>query len=331
MRRTSFPRILPFAFLLWVLPTALLAAQQGGQSASESGIFLLLPMGAQGVALGRAMTALPGAESVFWNPAGLGELDDGRILLYRGEYVVGEAIAASGLFSRPGIGAVGVTYDLLNVGEQDLKDEQDNVLGTISVRNHLGVISVATRFWDRLNLGFNFKIVQFRQTCRGQCLDAGVTATTYAVDVGIQLTTVAGLPLRLGAMVAHAGPRFQVRNEEQADPLPTRMRLSAAYEVLGPFIPSGEISLHLSGEMEERWRDRGSPAVYLGSELTVDVEDAVLLVRAGYVIGNGEQVDGAAVGVGIRYNRFDLGIAKSLASNVTSETEPVHVTFELGF
>ena len=57
----------------------------------------------------------------------------------------------------------------------------------------------------------------------------------------------------------------------------------------------------------------------------------MLLVRAGYVRGNGEQLDGAAVGVGLRYDRFDLGVAKSLATNIADETEPVHVTFGLIF
>ncbi len=321
------PALLRLGLLLALLPALPLAAQRDDRDAAEGGIFLLLPVGAQAVAMGRAVTALAGAESVFWNPAGLGELAAGRVVLYRGDYVAGESTAASGLFSQAGVGAVGITYDLLDVGEQDLTDEQGNVLGTISVRNHLGIVSVATRFWNRVNVGFNFKVVQFRQSCRGQCLDAGVTATTYAVDGGIQLTRVAGLPLRLGAMVAHAGPRFQIRNEEQADPLPTRVRVSAAYEVLARLVPSEQLSLHVTGEVEDRWRNPGSPAFYLGSEFSARVEEAALLVRAGYVIGNGEQVDGAAVGVGIRYDRFDLGIAKSLASNIAQDTEPVHVTF----
>ena len=295
----------------------------------EGGIFLLLPVGAKAIALGRAMTAQPGAESVFWNPAGLGELSDGRLVLYRGDYVAGSGTAASGLMSRSGIGAVGLTYHLLDVGEQELTDEQGNVLGTITVRNHLGVASVATRVWNRLNIGFNFKVMQFRQSCRGQCLDAGVTATTYAVDAGIQFTRLAGLPLRVGAMVAHAGPRFQIRNEEQADPLPTRVRVSATYEVLGQLVELPDLQLHVTGEVEDRWRDPGSPALYLGTEFGATVEQALLLVRAGYVKGNGEQLDGAAVGVGLRYDRFDVGVAKSLAATITEESEPVHVTFGL--
>lgn len=326
--------LLRLVFPLLVFPplvAAPLAAQSDEGPAADGAPFLLLPVGAQAVAMGRAVSALAGAESVFWNPAGLAELAQGQLLLYRGEYAAGEATAASGLFSRAGIGTIGFTYYLLDVGEQDFTDDRNNVLGTISVRNHLGVVSVATRFLDRLNVGFNFKLVQFRQSCRGLCLDAGVTATTYAVDGGMQVTRVLGLPLRLGAMVAHAGPRFQIRNEEQADPLPTRVRVSAVYELAGPVVPGAQLSVKLSGELEDRWRNPGGPALYLGSEFAAAIEQAVLQLRAGYVVDNGEQVDGAAVGVGIRYGRFDLGIAKSLASNIAQDAEPVHVTFALLF
>jgi hypothetical protein len=328
VRRPAVALILLLVCAPTLAPSSLLA--QG--DAPEGGIFLLLPVGAKAVSLGRAMTAQPGGESVFWNPAGLGELDAGQVLLYRGDYVGDlRGMAASGLLSQGGVGAIALTYQLLDVGDQLLTDEQGNVLGTISVRNHLGVASVATRIWDRLNLGFNFKVVQFRQSCRGQCLDAGVTATTYAVDAGLQITDLAGLPLRLGAMIAHAGPKFQVRNEEQADPLPTRMRFSATYEVLGQLVAVPGVELHVIGEVEDRWRHPGSPALYMGTEFGALVEDALLLVRAGYVRGNGEQLDGAAVGVGLRYARFELGVAKSLAANIADETEPLHVTFGLLF
>lgn len=331
MRRTRPPRSLRLAVVLAaVLSPAALSAQSGDATEVQ---FLLLPVGAQAISMGRAVTALPGAESVFWNPAGLAELPRTQLTLYRGENAAGEYTAASGLFSRPGIGTIGVTYNLLDLGEQDQTDIDHNVTGTISFRDHLGIVSVATRFFDRVNLGFNFKVLQFRESCRGQCLDAGVTATSYAVDGGVQITPLVGLPLRLGAMIAHTGPKLQIKNEEQADPLPTRLRVSAAYELVGPQIPNAELRLTFTGEVEDRWHDPGSPALYLGSEFSGTVEEAMLLLRAGYVIGNGEQVDGAAVGVGIRYSRFELGVAKSLASNIAGlgETEPVHVTFGLTF
>jgi hypothetical protein len=71
--------------------------------------------------------------------------------------------------------------------------------------------------------------------------------------------------------------------------------------------------------------------VFLGSELAAGAPDALYL-RTGYVIGDLDQEDGARVGLGLRFERFDLAIAKSLAvSTVTGETEPVHISFSIVF
>jgi hypothetical protein len=187
------------------------------------------------------------------------------------------------------------------------------------------VVSLASRLGEVVSLGFNVKLVRFQFSCRGQCRDAGVSASSVAVDAGAQLTKLGGIPLRLGAMIAHAGSSFGT--EEQADPLPTRLRFGAAYEVLGHFLATDELSLTFAAEVEDRWRGPGSPATYLGTEFTAGSGD-VLYIRAGYVLGAEQQLDGAAVGVGLHYERFDLGLAKSLASSpLPGESEPIHISF----
>ncbi len=49
-------------------------------SSTEGALTLLLPIGARGIGMGRAVTASSGPESVFWNPAGLARLEQGRFL-----------------------------------------------------------------------------------------------------------------------------------------------------------------------------------------------------------------------------------------------------------
>lgn len=306
-------------------------AQDDAASSTEGALFLLLPVGAMGVSLGHAVTAIEGAESVWWNPAGLGRIDEGRVLLLRGEDVAGESTALSALFPKEGVGVLGVSYQLTDLGELEYRDSQGTFLGTISFRNHLAVLSAAAEVVPSLSLGLNLKLIQQRVSCRGQCDDAGVTSTTYALDVGGQWSDVFGLPLRLGAMVAHAGPRVQVINEGQADPLPTRVRVGAAYDVLRHVIEEDEVRALLILELEDRWRDPGGPAKYVGVEVGAGVEQS-LAVRAGYVFGADLQVDGAGVGVALRYDRFELGIGKSLASSsLTGDTEPAHLTLGVVF
>jgi len=303
---------------------------QEQSSSSEGALFLLLPVGAQSVAMGRAMTAMTGPESSFWNPAGLASVARSSVVVFRGDHAVGTATALSALGARAGVGTAGLSYMLLDVGDQDLTDVEGNVLGTVSVRNHLGVASVAARVFDRLDAGLSLKVVRFQLSCRGICPDAGTTATTYAFDAGIQTTPVSGLPLRFGAMVAHVGPRLQVLNAEQADPLPSRVRVAVAYDVMGSLVASDQVQGWLTLEVQDRLRDSGSRSYYIGSEIQAGASDALFL-RAGYVVGDLDQEDGARVGLGLRYERFDLAIAKSLAvSTLTGETEPVHVTFSIG-
>jgi hypothetical protein len=328
-------RFLPL--VLWGLATASpLEAQDAPGSSGEAALFLLLPVGAQAVSLGRAMTSVEGTEGAFWNPAGLAGLDRSTFVVFRGDQVAGTATAASGLFTRPGIGTAGASYLLLDVGDQDLTDASGNVLGTVSVRNHLGIVSGAARLAARLSIGVSFKVVQFRLSCRGSsCPDRGTTATTYAFDAGVQGSPLDGL--NLGAMVAHVGPNLQVRNAEQADPLPARVRFAASYDVVPLFTERDDLRGWFGIEVQDRLRDIGVPALYLGTEFTAGSTDALSL-RAGYVLSDlldriegSDPEDGARVGLGIQYDRIGMSIAKSLAvSTLTGETEPVHVTLSIG-
>lgn len=329
MPRSS--RLIVAGLLALVLPAAVAAQGDSDPPSNEGALFLLLPVGAQGVSLGRAMTAISSTESAFWNPAGLASLEKSRFLVMRGDHLVGEATALSALLVREPVGVLGFSYELLDQGEQDLTDIDGNVRGTISVRSHVGIVSLASRLTDWLDVGFNFKVVQFNLNCRGQCDDAGVQSTGWAVDAGIQSTPFPGVPFRLGAMFAHLGPDFQVVNADQADPLPTRIRVSAAFEVLSRFVSSDDVNLWMYFEVEDRWREPGdAPSYYVGTELAAGRGDVIYL-RSGYVQGEVGQADGVAVGVGLRYERFELGLAKNLAGSITGESEPVHVSFAIIF
>jgi hypothetical protein len=305
------------------------ARAQSGEAPPEGALFLLLPAGAQGVALGRAMTWVEGIESVFWNPAGLAGVTRSQGIVVRGDHAVGTATSGTAIYARQGLGAFGASYYLLDAGEIDQTDGANNYIGTITIRNHLGVISGATRLSDRVAAGVNLKVIRFQLACRGICAAEGTTATTYAVDAGVQGTPVDRL--RLGAMVAHLGPSLQVKNAEQADPLPARVRVAVAYDVVATLTGREDVHGWLAVEVEDHVRSPGSLSYYLGTDLSAGVGD-MLSLRAGYVWSETDQEDGGRVGLGLRYERFELSIAKSLAiSALAGDADPVHVTFAFGF
>jgi len=300
-------------------------------SSTEGALTLLLPTGARGIGMGRAVTASRGAESVFWNPAGLARLEEGSFFVYRGNNLAGEATGFSLVLARQPLGVLGISYQLLDLGGQELKDEDNNVVGSFSVRDHLAIVSFGTQILPGLDTGMNFKIFQSRYTCRGQCTDAGVTGTTYALDAGLQAQPFPNTPLLLGVLLAHIGPNLQLINVEQADPLPTRLRVAVSYEALRHFTDIPDVELWITAELEDRWRELGDPILYLGGELTAGEGD-LIFVRAGYGQQELGQSAGASVGLGLRYERFGLGVAKRLSgSSVTGESDPVHISFGVVF
>lgn len=299
-------------------------------SSTEGGLTLLLPIGARAVGLGRAVTAFQGSESAFWNPAGLARIDEERFVVLRGNSLVGEATAFSLILARQPLGTLTLSYELLDLGDQDFVDKDQNILGTISFRNHLGIVSFATQVLSWLDTGVNFKVFQTRATCRGQCDDSGVTGTTYFLDAGLLAFPVQDVPLRLGLMVAHAGPDLQIINSEQADPLPTRLRLAGAYEILHHFQDRTDLEVWAAAELEDRLKDLGSPVLYLGAEFAAGQEDQIFL-RTGYGQGQTGLPAGVSIGLGIRYQQFEIGIGKALSSGGLNESEPAQITFGVIF
>jgi len=300
-------------------------------SSTEGALTLLLPIGARGIGLARAVTASQGPESVFWNPAGLARLEGESFFVYRGNHLAGEATGFSVVLARQPLGAMGISYQLLDLGGQDLKDAENNVVGSFTVRDHLAIVSFGLQVLPRVDAGLNFKVIQSRYTCRGQCTDAGVTGTTYALDAGIQSEPLPDIPLRFGVLIAHVGPNLQLINVEQADPLPTRLRAGVSYEALRHFTDMPGVELWINLELEDRWHNLGSPILSFGGELVAG-EDDLFFVRAGYGQQQYGQSAGASVGLGVRYEQFDLAMAKRLSgSSLTGESEPVHISFGVVF
>jgi hypothetical protein len=119
-----------------------------------------------------------------------------------------------------------------------------------------------------------------------------------------------------------------VVNAEQADPLPGRIHVGAAYDVLGAVAADERVALRLTTDVQDVLREPGDPTVAVGLEL--DVQRSVFL-RAGYAPGEGLGT-GAAVGVELRYDRFDIAVARSFVnSQLAADTEPFQVSFGLNF
>jgi hypothetical protein len=314
------------AALISVVCALPLRAQSAGEgvSAQECCLYLLFHVGARAVGLGNALSARGGADVLFVNPAGLASIERDEFRVHTSETEIETATAFSLAFRIRGAGTLGVAYRLIDLGESEVTEGPGGATGMLRLLHHSLIASFAAVMAPGLMTGLSYKLYQSRQDCRGAC--PSHVGTTHSIDLGMQYHPRLWRSLQLGASVSHLGTAMQVINAEQADPMPTRIRAGAAYEVLHHFTNDSTTLLWTSLDVAASWRDQVEPVIAAGAELELD---GTIFVRGGYTTGTG-RIAGAAVGVGLRYDRFDIGIAKTFVSGSGGD-DPYQITFAIGF
>jgi hypothetical protein len=293
-------------------------------SAEECCLHLLFHVGARAVALGNALTARSGADALFVNPAGLAALGTDEFRVHSSQTEIETATAFTLAFRIRGAGTVGVTYRLVDLGDIESTDGAGAVIGMLRLLDHSLLASFAAVMAPGLSAGVSYKLYQSRQDCRGSCMTQ--VGTTHGVDLGMQYHPPVWPALQLGASVIHMGTALQMINAEQADPMPVRIRAGAAYELMHHFTSDSTTALWATLDVAGSWRQGVDPIIAAGAELVLD---GTVFVRSGYSTGTGRTA-GAAVGVGLRYDRFDIGVAKTFVSGSGSE-DPYQITFAISF
>ena len=302
-------------------------AQDDRVGSTECCLPLLFPVGARAVGLGNALTARPGPDAVFVNPAGLAWLatDEFRLHNARTEY---ETTNTFGLAIRiRTAGTIGVAYRLIDLGEIESTDRFGNVTGSLRLLEQALFATFATTMAEGLSAGISYTLFQFRQECTNVCGSTPFSATTHGVDAGVQFHPQVWPALQLGVSIVHFGLPLQVVNAEQASPMPARIRAGAAYEVLHHFSNDSTTSVWAIADVAASWR-AGVPPV--ASAAVEAILDEILYVRGGYATGTG-RTSGPAVGLGLRYDRFDIAVAKSFFATGATTPDLIQVTFAITF
>ena len=283
----------------------------GGQTVtgSEGALFLLLPTGAQSVGMGQAMVAAaPGSEGIWWNPASMAAQDKRELAIHYSKTVSGVANAFSFVHPSRSFGTTALSLGVLDLGEQQVTDVLGQVIGLILPRDVVLAGTYAAQVTNRLNAGFNYKVVQVRVDCTGQCATVGdEVQSSRAVDLGAQYRVEAGAPLIFGIALRNLGGKLNSRETNQRDPLPTQLEIGAMYRL--KFLD------HYVKDMEWRaagsWIDTrsfGGKAVRLGTDV---VYEGTVHLRAGFV-GHDRRGDASAsLGFGLQSNGFVFDIART--------------------
>jgi hypothetical protein len=337
MRRSPSSGGWPAAVALAALcahPASRLRAQD--QPINSGGLFLLFPVGAQSVGMGQTAAALEGrGESVFLNPAGLGSLSENEFTLDAARLAAGNTTALTVFFPHHGVGVFGAAFDLVDYGDLPVTDSTTGAtIGRIAARNFALLATYATQLTGAFALGVSYKLIGFRVDCSGTCqsVPGDGQGVTHALDVGGQFSVGPDRALRVGIALRNLGFPLQVNNRDQADPLPTRLVVGAAYRLmLRPTtdLPGGDrFDVRVAADVESKWRETGTPGVRVGVD--VGFREAVR-VRGGYAFVH-EGLSGPSIGLGVATGSIGVDVAQTFLSATDLVVgNPTFVSFRVTF
>lgn len=312
--------------------SALLAGHARAQTptGSEGSLFLLLPTGAVAVGMGQAMVAeKPGSEGIWWNPASIAGQDKRELAIHHSKTIAGVGDALSFVLPTRSYGTAALSLNILNIGEQQVTDVNNDVIGVIFPRDVVLAGTYAASLTRRLRAGLNYKVVQIRFDCSGECSSVGpAVESSRAVDLGAQYDVEAGAPLTFGVAVRNLGGKLNSTQTNQRDPLPTQVELGALYRLkfIDHYVKDTE--LRLAGSYINS-REFGGKSVRFGTDVTYQGK---LHLRAGFV-GHDRRGDASAsLGFGLQSGGFVFDIARTFGGlPAEGGQSPVYVSLRYLF
>lgn len=288
--------------------------------AGEATLFLLLPVGARSAGVGNATSASSGnPESVWWNPAGIADLERHEIALNHSQSLIGTGDAIT-LAVRTRLGVLGVAGNILDYGGGDVTGPDSVPSGQLFPRNVALVVSHAARIGRDLRIGASFKYLQFRFDCSGECPAIPSTlSSSSAFDLGVQYDLRLGLPVRLGLAVRNAGLRLEESEGDEQDAGPARLQAGAMVRYTVPKRLANDAQVNASVDLIDRLRIR-RPLPRVGVEF---IWERTVFLRGGYVFeAEGTESGGAALGIGFTVRRLTIDFARNFSGLSADAGQP---------
>lgn len=197
-----------FIFLI-IAPGSPAFSQEVKKVGTSSAAFLRIPVGARGIAMGSAFTAIADdGSALFWNPGNLANLSKHNLYIHHSDWLPGLDFNYLG-FSAPirNRGVVGISVVSLKSEEMDITTPEAP-MGTgetfTAVNTAIGV-AYARQLTDRFSIGANFKYINERIF---HC-----SASGFAFDVGTLFITPFR-DIRLGVNVSNIGTSMRMMGED---------------------------------------------------------------------------------------------------------------------
>ena len=294
--------------------------------------FLLFPIGAHAVGLSDAVVADSslGSEGIWWNPASMARMRKRELAIHHAQTFSAASDLLSFVFPSKTFGTFAAAANIVNYGDGEAKDSTGAVIGNTTSRNYLLVASYATPIGKQLSLGISAKLVLLRFGCSGCPFGApSLVGSTNAIDLGVQYSLHTRLPITLGASLRNLGQPLQVKDAEQADPLPRVIQFGARVRVPIAALDSNDTSLDILGDVFSSPAYSG-PSIRFGAALTYS-KDYVLRVGYKSPAGSGDNSNGLSVGLGLAKGAFAFDFARRFDATSGLGAAPTYVSLRFIF
>ena len=232
--------LITFAALAIVCASCAFAAGKEGTSGAK---FLNVGVGARAAAMADAYDPIAsGPEAVFWNAAGLVNVENQGISVSDNEWIADTRMVAGAYARRFSFGTVGFMVQSLMYGNMDETTVQkpDGTGNTFSAMDMAAGVALGRRLTDRFSVGGTVKLVRMSFSD----VEGVDPAMGVAFDVGTQYMT-GFRTLRMAISLQNLGPEMQYggtykelqrnrteteQEEYESFSLPVIVRLGVAYD-----------------------------------------------------------------------------------------------------
>ncbi|MBZ0204162.1 MAG: type IX secretion system outer membrane channel protein PorV [Ignavibacteria bacterium] len=241
--------------------------------------FLLIGPNSLNAGMGETGTGMVNdASAMFWNPAGLGFQRGNQVSITHSPWLPGLGLSdlfydylAGKYYMKKLKGTIGVSITYLNIGKIIKTDEFGNEIGDYQAFDGALAVGYGTKVTKDLGVGVVTRFIYSRLAVDPVAGEQG-TGTAYDLSFDLSMlwkpskTKLKFLnnKLGIGINLSNIGPKVTYVDNQQADPLPTNLRLGFAYNIYQSEFNNLSITADFAKLLVKRREGGESDPVYKG-------------------------------------------------------------------
>lgn len=269
-----------FKLKMCILAAAVFVLSGKIYAQGESAVpFLLIGPNSLNAGMGETGTGMINdASAMFWNPAGLGFQKGNQVSITHSPWLPGLGLSdlfydflAGKYYVKKLKGTIGVSITYLNIGKIIRTDEFGNEIGDYQAFDGALAVGYGTKVTKDLGVGVVTRFI-YSKLAVGKVGNEQGSGTAYDLSFDISglwrpsktKLKFINNKLGIGINISNIGPKVTYVDNDQADPLPTNLRLGFAYDIYQSEFNNLTLTADFAKLLVKRREEGKSDPVYKG-------------------------------------------------------------------